>query len=155
MRCSVGKLYSNHFQRIMCVSLQLVRVSDIISFQIHRMRPDTQELSEDPEDDKFEVRLKSKVNSAIFRLTNCVIWGRRWGHCIENAPAASRRTKSQVHSRQERERNQRKCNHQLPYYCVENISTFWDQRRPSNGHGWKDSECKWILTLISIKARFR
>jgi len=35
-------------------------VSDIISFQIHRMRPDTQELSEDPDDDKFEVRLKSK-----------------------------------------------------------------------------------------------
>jgi len=35
-------------------------VSDIISFQIHRLRPDTQELSEDVDDDKFEVRLKSK-----------------------------------------------------------------------------------------------
>jgi len=35
-------------------------VSDIISFQIHRMRPDTQDLSEQPEDEKFEVRLKSK-----------------------------------------------------------------------------------------------
>jgi len=35
-------------------------ISNVISFQIHRMRPDTEELSEAPDDEKFEVRLKSK-----------------------------------------------------------------------------------------------
>lgn len=36
-------------------------ISDVISFQIHRLRPDSSELSEgDDDDEKFEVRLKSK-----------------------------------------------------------------------------------------------